>query len=54
MKQKGLHEGCIHQMYRLFNDRLYSGQALDLDDQVRIRLNDYEMRPNAQQEVADL
>lgn len=54
MKEKGLHEGCIHQMYRMFNDRLYSGEALELDDQGRIRLDDYEMRPDVQREVADL
>jgi enoyl-[acyl-carrier protein] reductase/trans-2-enoyl-CoA reductase (NAD+) len=54
MKEKKLHEGCIQQMYRMFNDRLYSGQALELDDQGRIRLDDYEMRPDVQQEVEDL
>lgn len=54
MKDKKLHEGCIQQMYRMFNDHLYSRQTLELDDQGRIRLDDYEMRPDIQQEVDDL
>ncbi len=54
MKDKKLHEGCIQQMFRMFNDRLYSGKALELDEKGRIRLDDYEMRPDVQKEVADL
>ncbi len=54
MKEKKLHEGCIQQMYRMFNDSLFSGEAPELDNQGRIRLDDYEMRPDVQQEVADL
>ncbi|RKX71941.1 MAG: bifunctional NADH-specific enoyl-ACP reductase/trans-2-enoyl-CoA reductase, partial [Spirochaetes bacterium] len=52
--EKKLHEGCIQQMYRMFNDSLFSGEAPELDNQGRIRLDDYEMRPDVQQEVADL
>ncbi len=54
MKEKKLHEGCIQQMYRMFNDSLFSGEAPELDNKGRIRLDDYEMRPDVQQEVADL
>ena len=32
MKEMDLHEGCAQQMYRLFHDKLYSGEvALDQD-----------------------
>ncbi|REK77541.1 enoyl-ACP reductase FabV [Paenibacillus paeoniae] len=54
MKEKGLHEGCIEQMYRLFSERLYGeGQTL-VDDKGLIRIDDWEMRPEIQQEVAKL
>jgi enoyl-[acyl-carrier protein] reductase/trans-2-enoyl-CoA reductase (NAD+) len=54
MKQKGLHEGCIHQMYRLFRDHLYTEHPQPLDEQGRIRLDDWEMREDVQQEVLKL
>lgn len=53
MKEKGTHEGCIEQMYRLFADRLYSGD-LSLDDKGRIRLDDLEMKEDVQEEVTAL
>ena len=51
MKTKGLHENCIQQVYRLYRDFLFSGQPLPLDEQGRIRLDDWEMRPDVQAEV---
>ncbi len=33
MKEKKLHEGCIQQMYRMFNDSLFSGEAPEPDNQ---------------------
>lgn len=55
MKENGTHEGCIEQMYRLFSDRLYnaSGETL-VDDRGLIRVDDWEMRPEIQAEVAKL
>ncbi|AFG37486.1 enoyl-ACP reductase FabV [Spirochaeta africana] len=53
MQQKGLHEGCVQQMYRLFNEKL-SGDAPQLDEQGRIRLDDYEMRQDVQREVMEI
>ena len=50
MKAKGLHEGCIEQIYRLFSERL--GHAELLDDKGRIRIDDWEMGPEVQAEVA--
>lgn len=54
MKEKGLHEGCIEQTYRLFADRLYSGQETPVDEKGRIRIDDWELRPDVQEEVERL
>jgi enoyl-[acyl-carrier protein] reductase/trans-2-enoyl-CoA reductase (NAD+) len=54
MKAEGIHEGCIEQIQRLFQDRLYSGQAVPTDDQGRIRIDDWEMREDVQAKVAQL
>ena len=51
MKDKGLHEDCIQQLYRLYAENLYSGAPLQLDDQGRIRLDDLEMRGEVQEAV---
>jgi len=50
MKQQGLHEGTIEQLDRLFRDRLYraDGQPAELDEQNRLRLDDWELRPEVQ------
>lgn len=53
MKEKGIHEGCIEQMQRLFADRLYADDIL-LDENGRIRVDDWEMREDVQAEVAVL
>ena len=54
MKERGLHEGCIEQIQRLFADRLYSGTTPQLDDAGRIRIDDWEMQPEIQAAVAAL
>lgn len=54
MKAKGIHEGCIEQMQRLFADRLYHGGAIPTDDKGRIRVDDWEMRDDVQAEVSKL
>lgn len=56
MKARGLHENCIQQMDRLYRDFLFnaSGQAPKTDDQGRLRLDDWEMREDVQEEVRDL
>ena len=51
MKAKGNHEGCIEQIQRLMADRLYSGD-LQLDDEGRIRVDDWEMRDDVQEAIA--
>ena len=54
MKAKGLHEGCLEQMARLFRDRLYAGGAVPVDEKGRIRIDDWELRPDVQAEIADI
>ena len=51
MKARGIHEGCIEQIQRLMADRLYSDD-LQLDDEGRIRVDDWEMRDDIQQAIA--
>lgn len=53
MKEKGLHEGCIEQMYRLVHDRLCREEVVT-DENRLIRLDDYEMKPEVQDAVAGL
>ena len=53
MKEKGTHEGCVEQIYRLFSTRLYDGADLQLDEAGRIRLDDWEMDPEVQREAAE-
>lgn len=54
MKAKGIHEGCVEQIQRLFSDRLYSKNGIALDDKGRVRIDDWEMRDDVQNEVAKL
>ena len=51
MKEMGLHEGCIEQMYRLFHERLFT-DPVPVDQEGRIRLDDWEMRPEVQEKVS--
>ena len=53
MKEKGVHEGCIEQMYRLIHDRLCLEEVVT-DENRLIRLDDYEMKPEVQDAVAGL
>jgi enoyl-[acyl-carrier protein] reductase/trans-2-enoyl-CoA reductase (NAD+) len=54
MKAEGIHEGCIEQIQRLYQQRLYTGQAVPTDDKGRIRIDDWEMREDVQARVAAL
>jgi len=54
MKEEGIHEGCIEQIQRLFQNRLYTGSEISTDDKGRIRIDDWEMRDDVQQKVAKL
>ena len=54
MKEKGIHEGCIEQIQRLYSERLFNGKEMLLDENGRIRIDDWEMRNDVQAEVAKL
>lgn len=54
MKTQAIHEGCIEQMQRLFQDRLYAGHEVPVDEKGRIRVDDWEMREDVQSQVAAL
>ena len=51
MKEQGTHEGCIEQMERLMNERLYTGAAVPTDENHLIRIDDWELDPKVQEEV---
>lgn len=53
MKEDGSHEGCIEQLYRLYEEGLYS-EAPRLDDSQRLRMDDRELRKDIQQKVEAL
>lgn len=53
MKEHGTHEGCIEQMYRLFAQKLFSAQP-ELDSEGMLRLDDWEMRTEIQEEVSKI
>ena len=54
MKEEGIHEGCIEQIQRLYQERLYTGTEIPVDESGRIRIDDLEMRPDVQEKVAKL
>ncbi|MGR5119085.1 enoyl-ACP reductase FabV [Vibrio astriarenae] len=56
MREEGVHEGCIEQIYRMFSQRLYKedGTAPEVDDKNRLRLDDWELREDIQQHCRDL
>ena len=53
MKEKGIHEGCMEQVDRMMRTRLYASD-MALDDQARIRMDDWELREDVQQTCRDL
>ena len=54
MKEKGTHENCIEQMYRLFHDFLYASYEFICDASGQIRLDNLEMEDDIQQKIAEL
>ena len=52
MKAHGLHEDCLDQIDRLLRERLYAPDGqMPVDEAGRIRIDDWEMRPEIQAEV---
>lgn len=54
MKAEGVHEGTIEQIQRLYAEKLFTGKEVPTDEKGRIRIDDWEMRDDIQQKVADL
>ncbi len=54
MKAKKIHEGCIEQIQRLYADKLFSGAEVPLDEAGRIRIDDWEMREDVQEEMKQI
>jgi enoyl-[acyl-carrier protein] reductase / trans-2-enoyl-CoA reductase (NAD+) len=54
MKEHGTHEGCIEQMYRLFNEHLYAENPPPRDHEGYIRMDDLEMQQAIQEHVTTL
>ncbi|MFZ4105516.1 enoyl-ACP reductase FabV [Flavobacterium sp.] len=54
MKAEGIHEGCIEQIQRLYSQRLFAGKDVPTDSNGRIRIDDWEMRDDVQEKIADL
>lgn len=53
MREQGLHEGCMEQVYRLFSTGLYGDTAV-IDEGNRFRMDDWELRDEVQQACRDL
>ncbi len=51
MSEKGIHEQCTEQIWRLFTTRLYTTGPVPTDEKGRIRVDDWEMDPEVQAEV---
>ena len=56
MREEGVHEGCQEQILRMFSQRLYreDGSAPEVDDQNRLRLDDWELREDIQKHCREL
>ncbi|GAA4872055.1 enoyl-ACP reductase FabV [Ferrimonas pelagia] len=55
MREEGVHEGCIEQIWRMLSDRLYRADGtIPTDDDNRLRLDDWELREDIQQHCQTL
>lgn len=54
MKAKGLHEGCIEQIQRLFETQMYNDNFLQFDEAGLVHIDDWEMREDVQKEVFEI
>lgn len=51
MKAAGIHEGTIEQIQRMFATRIYGSDDVVVDETGRVRMDDWEMRPEVQNAV---
>ena len=54
MKDLGLHEDCLQQINRLFRECLYADMKIMLDEEGRIRMDDWELRKDVQEKVLEI
>ena len=54
MQERGTHEGPIEQIVRMFRDQTAPGVTPTTDEQGRIRLDDLEMQPDLQAQIAGI
>ena len=54
MKEKGIHEGCIEQMYRLYKNKIYGAGGVTVETDGMLHVDDWEMREDVQTEVMKL
>jgi len=48
MKEKGIHEGCIEQMYRMLRTKIYGPSGTLMDESRLVHMDDWEMRRDVQ------
>ncbi len=53
MKAQNIHEGCIEQINRMFRTQLFNENII-LDDESRIRMDDWELRDDIQNDIKTL
>lgn len=54
MKEKNIHEGCIQQMYRLFKEKVFSENGIEMETDGMLHVDDWEMREDVQTEVMEI
>jgi len=54
MKEKGIHEGCMEQMYRMLADKIYKTGTAERDSEALVRMDDWEMREDVQKEIHEM
>lgn len=54
MKEKGIHEGCIEQMYRLWGEKIFGADGIVVEADGMLHVDDWEMREDVQKEVMDI
>eukprot|EP00481_Brizalina_sp_1-RS-2013_P000592 TRINITY_DN1518_c0_g1_i1.p1 TRINITY_DN1518_c0_g1~~TRINITY_DN1518_c0_g1_i1.p1 ORF type:complete len:206 (-),score=67.33 TRINITY_DN1518_c0_g1_i1:100-717(-) len=56
MREEGIHEDCMEQIFRMFSQRLYKedGSAPEVDEVNRLRLDDLELREDIQDHCRNL
>lgn len=54
MKEQNIHEGVLDQINRMFRTQIYKEGGADLDDNQRIRMDDWELRDEVQNKVKEI